>query len=535
LVASRGVKNTGNYFLGGRRFGKWVMIAQSFGTGTHAEMPVSLAGIVYSSGLSGIWFQWKNLFATPFYWLLAPIYRRYRRTTVAEVVEDRYGPWMGGIYTVFALGFFGIIMASMLKGAAKIIVQATGGDVAVNTVIVVMTVLFTLYSFTGGLLATARTELVQGFLIIVLSFMLVPLGWGIVGGLDGLKASLGADKLTLTAPAGIGVWFIVMLTINGLIGIVAQPHMIAAVGTGKDELTCRVGNLYGNLVKRVCTIGWALVGLIAAAMVLKGVGGVNHLEDPEDAFGFACRHLLFPGGVGLLVACFLAANMGGCAAFTVNSGALVTQGLYRKYLKPDASDRHYLWVGRLSGALVTVAAVGYAMFLIDRVLYAFLLTETLATYFGISILGGIVWRRANRWGAIASIGAAFAVNFSLYAARGERFDSWNPWVFLGALVAGIVVLVVVSLLTPPEPAAATERYYANLQTPTDFEDEAAANDPRAVAAAGRQLLVANLLHPVRGAHGQGFFRAYRADLRGFAIGCGAVAVLVFALWLFIHL
>jgi Na+/proline symporter len=340
--------------------------------------------------------------------------------------------------------------------------------------------------------------------------------------------------LTLTAPAAIGGAFIVMLTINGLVGIVAQPHMIAAVGTGKDELTCRVGNLYGNLIKRVCTIGWALVGLIAAAMVVKGVAGVTHLDDPEDAFGFACRHLLFPGGVGLLVACFLAANMGSCAAFTVNSGALVTHGLYRKYFKPDASDQHYLWVGRLSGTAVTLAAVGYALFLIERVLYSFLLTETLATYFGISIFAGIVWRRANRWGAIASIIAAFAVNFSVYAARGQRLDSWNPWVFLAALVTGVIVLAVVSWLTPPEPVAATERYYGNLATPTDFADEAAARDPRAVAAAGRQLLVTNLLHPRQGAHGQPFFRAYRADLTGFAIGVAAVVALVVVFWLFVR-
>jgi hypothetical protein len=108
-------------------------------------------------------------------------------------------------------------------------------------------------------------------------------------------------------------------------------------------------------------------------------------------------------------------------------------------------------------------------------------------------------------------------------------------VFLTALVTGITVLVVVSLLTRGEPAAATEQFYANLQTPTDFEDEKSAADPVAVAAAGRQLLVANLLHLRRGAQGQGFFRAYRADLMGFAVGCAAVAALVFALWLYVHI
>lgn len=155
VIAGLGVRDTEHYFLGKRRFGKWLMIGQSFGTGTHAEMPVSLAGAVYNIGVSAIWYQWKNLFATPFYWLIAPLFRRIRRTTVAEMAEDRYGPWMGAIYTVFALCFLTINTASMLKGAAKVIAQAVGGQAPVNGIVVAMTVVFVLYSFVGGLVAAA--------------------------------------------------------------------------------------------------------------------------------------------------------------------------------------------------------------------------------------------------------------------------------------------------------------------------------------------------------------------------------------------
>src|SRR6476469_2840893 len=181
VIAGRHVRKTGEFFLGERRFGPWLMIGQSFGVGTHAEMPVALAGAVYSMGASAIWFQWKNLFITPFYWLMAPVFRRARRTTMAEFVEDRYGSWMSAIYIVFALCFLVINTGNMLKGAGKVISQATGGSVGVNEIVVAMTVLFMLYSMIGGLVAAAWTDLFQGFLIIVLSFMLVPLGWSVVG------------------------------------------------------------------------------------------------------------------------------------------------------------------------------------------------------------------------------------------------------------------------------------------------------------------------------------------------------------------
>src|SRR4029453_709675 len=449
MIVGYRVRHSGEYFLGGRRFGPWLMIGQSFGGGTHAEMPVALAGAVYSLGASALWFQWKNLFITPFYWLMAPVFRRIRRTTMAELVDDRYGPWMAAIYIVFAVCFFIINMGSMLKGAGKVISQATGGGVGTNEFVVAMTVMFMLYSFVGGLIAAAWTDLFQGFLIIALSFMLIPLGYQVVGGLDGMQASLEPFRFSLATPSGIGPWVIAMLTVNGLVGIMAQPHQLAAVGTGKDERTCRVGMFYGNMIKRVCTVGWALVGLIVAAMVAQGHADRAALGDAENAFGFACRHLLFPGALGLMIASILAANMSTCSAFLVDSGALFTEGLYRR-LTPHRPDVHYLWVGRISGFVITMLGVLYAVYLIQSVLYTFLLTETLATFVGINVLGGLLWRRANRGGGIASVLGGLATHFLLYYLKHERLDYWDPNVFLAALVAGCLALVVVSLMTVPE-------------------------------------------------------------------------------------
>ena len=519
LVAGYRVRRSSEYFLGGRRFGPWLMIAQSFGAGTHAEMPVALAGAVYTNGASGIWFQWKNLFITPFYWIMAPVFRRIRRTTMAEFTEDRYGPWMAGLYSVFAICFFVIETSGMLKGAGKVISQATGGTVSVNAIVVAMTTMFILYSFVGGLISAAWTDLFQGFLIIVLSFMLIPLGWRVVGGLAGMKAALAPFHFSLSTPSGIGPWVIVMLTINGLVGIMAQPHMIAAVGTGRDERTCRIGMFYGNYVKRVCTVGWMLVGLIVGAMIAQGRGNAVALDDPENAFGFACRQLLFPGALGLLIASILATNMSACSAFMVDSGALFTEGLYRRRLVPHRPDRHYLWVGRVSGLAITAIGVLYAVFLIQSVLYTFLLTETLATFVGISVLGGIVWRRANRWGAIASLLVALTTNFALYSLKGQRLDYWDANVFLAALLAGIAALVIVSILTSPEPSEAIASFFGRLETSSDDDVD-------------RPLLLVHLLRMDRATRRQDL-RTYRDDLTGFAVGWLMVLLLVGATAIFL--
>jgi Na+/proline symporter len=362
-----------------------------------------------------------------------------------------------------------------------------------------------------------------------------------------MREILDGFRFSLAAPEGITVWVIFMLTLNGLIGIMAQPHILASVGTGKDEQTCRIGFFYGNFVKRFCTVGWALVGMIAAAMVAQGMFGTLSLADPEDAFGFACHNLLFPGSLGLLIASVMAANMSTCSAFMVDSGALFTEGLFRKHLVINRPDRYYLWVGRLSGFVVTMLGVFYAVFLIEKVLYSFLLTETLATFMGISILGGILWSRANRWGALTSLLAALATNFTLYYLRDERLDHWDADVFCMALLAGSAALVVVSLLTPPEPRKKTDSFFGRLQTPTDMPESAAtvssetqveempaAGALKEYAERGQQSLFVNLLRLRKGTSGLGFRKAYRLDLNGFIIGWVLAGALLLGTWIFLN-
>ncbi len=543
IAATLRVKTTGQYFLGGRRFGKVLMVTQSFGVSTHAEMPVSLSGAVYSMGISAIWYQWKNLFAMPFYWLMAPLFRRVRRTTLAEVMEDRYGVGMSVLCVLYAFIFFVIALGSVLKGGAKILSEVLGGRLSVNDAVVGLAVVFILYSFTGGLVASAWSSSIQGLLVIILSVLLVPLGWGLVGGMSGMRQTLPAHFFSMSTPREVGPWFIAMLTVNGLIGVMAQPHMIAAVGTGKDEYTCRVGFLHGMVIKRLCTIGWAVVGLMVAGMVARALFGTTALADPEEAFGFACRHLLTSGFRGLLFASVMGATLACCSALMIDSGALFTQGLYRPRLAPSKSDRHYLWVGRFSGLAAVLIAVAYAVFFIQKVLYSFLLMETIATYMGISLVAGIIWRRANRWGAAGSVIVALAVNFFLYHLRNERLDYWDPNIFLAALLAGIATLVVLSLLTPAERGPQVDEFFANLQIPSDpGTAKVEGNNPaelaevgRRAAETGRQLLFVNLLHPRRGTHGVGFFRAYRDDLKGLVMGGALVMGIVFIMWLILNL
>ena len=541
LWVARKVKTSSKYFLGDRRLNWWIMMGQAFGTGTHAEQPVAQAGACYELGFGSIWFQWKNMLITPFYWLLAPWYRRSGRTTIGEIIEDRYSRKLALLYTVFAIAFFVFNQGAMLKGAGKVISIAAGEEViSANGVVVVMTVAFIVYSFFGGLVASAYTDFVQSFLILVLSFMMIPVGLSQVGGFSGLHQSLPAEFFNLYSEAsGLTAFTIAMLAVNGMVGIVAQPHMLSMVATGKTERAGRVGQTYGNMVKRLCTIGWALTGLIVAALaVQQGM----HLADREAAFGIACRHFLSPGLTGLMVACVLAANMSTCSNFMVNTGALFTRNLYLHYINPTATDHTILQIGRISGLLLTLSGVLFAL-TIEHVLDAFLFTETIAAFMGIMFLGGLLLKRANRHGALVATVSAFALYYWLnYSAAGELklVYKWQPEPFAWAMLIGFLALIVVSLLTRPEDQDKIEKFFDKMIYSSDepsgkrmdsHSNQLHPNEGRTLAAdLGEDMILLDAPGWFTKDRWKGFPQRYREDIVGFFLAWLTVGVLIFIAW-----
>jgi len=513
---ARRLRSSQGYFLGDRKLPWWVMVGQSFGTGTNAENPVAQTGASYHLGFATIWYQWKNMLITPYYWLIAPWYRRSGCTTIGEIIEQRYGRPMAAVYAVFGIAFFVFNQGAMLLGAGKIISVATGGTISPEGVVAGMTGAFILYSLVGGLVASAYTDFVQGFLIIVLSFMLIPAGLASVGGFRGLHETLPAGFFDVySAVSGLDAFTILMLTLNGMIGITAMPHMLTMMATGVTERSGRVGMTYGSIVKRFCTIGWAFTGLIVAAMLMRSG---DALADPEHAFGYACLHLLGPGWMGLMIACVLAANMSTCSNFMVNTGALFTRDVYRRYIRPDATDAQLLWMGRLSGLGLTLLGVIFAL-TVRHVLQAFLFTETIAALMGIMFLGGFLWKRANRHGAMAATVAAFGTYYALnYLATGQvrLVYKWTAAPFAWALLAGAAGLIVVSLLTRPEEEKRLAAFFDRMK-PQPGEK-------------GQELLLLDLPGWFRAGRWAGFWRRYREDVIGFVLGVISVAALIALAW-----
>ena len=485
------IKKSSDFFMP-RRFGKAMMVMFGFGAGTHSDQAVGVASKSYSGGLSGIWYQWLWLPCTPFYWLIAPVMRRFRAITTGDVFEARYNRSVAVLYAVIGMLNLSVNIGLMLRGSSEVISASTQGLLSANVAIALMTVVFVVYGVAGGLAAAIITDFIQGILTIIFSFLLLPLVMNAVGGMDGIREAMIAEpqKLSLVAPAHIGYFYIAVIAFNALVGIVTQPHTMSNCAAGKTEMEGRFGWMFGNIIKRICTIPWCLTGV--AAIVYFRSKDVD--IEPDKVFGAVAGDFLpkiLPGILGMFLAALLASVMSSCDAFMISSSALFTENIYRP-LKQGRSQGHYIMVGRLAAIVVVSGGVVFAFWL-PGVVKGLEIFWKISAMMGIAFWLGLFWRRMTAAGAWTATLLGFAVMlFTSKIAFGENYVLWDfdahcaqylpgfmlwdgelylPWqmiLYLGtALVSGIVA----SLVTQPVAKEKLDNFYALVRTPVKLGEQ----------------------------------------------------------------
>ncbi len=472
----RRIHDSADFFMGGRSFNKPFMIFFSFGSGTSGNDAVGVSSKTYTNGVSGIWYQFLWLFATPFYWLIAPVFRRMRAITTGDFFEYRYDSSVAGLYAVVGVLQLTVNIGVLLKGAGATIAAVSGGEINANVAILVMTVLFVIYGIAGGLAAAIVTDFIQGILTIILSFIILPFAWKAVGGMVGVHEQIANKHMfSLVAPGEIDGFHITMFAASALIGIVTQPHIMGVCAGGRNEMDGRVGFAGGNLLKRVCTIAWMLTGLCGVVYF----AGREHV-DPDLIYGTMAREMLpqvLPGLVGLFLAALLASIMSSCDAFMVSSSGLFTQNFYRRFIARGRSEGHYVNVGRVTAFFIVVCSIAFS-FAFSSVPVALEWFFRVQAVMGAAFWLGLFWRRTTVAGAWAGTLVALALTIITDTAAfhsvavnhlpemmiwDDKFRvSWQMFTFLSA---GFATCILVSLFTKRVPDHKLDRVYACLRTP----------------------------------------------------------------------
>jgi len=433
----------------------------------------------------------------------------------------------------------------MLKGAGALVDAGTGGLIDARLAIACITVLFVAYGMAGGLGAAIVTDFVQGLMTLAFSFMLLPFVLNAVGGLGGVKeaitgAGLADQMLSLVAPGKVGFFFIVMMSIQILVGIVAFPSAMGIAAAGKTEMEGRVGYTVGTYIKRICTVAWCLTALGAVAWYL--TRGVElSTVNPDNVYGEVARAFLpgvFPGLLGLFLASLLAAVMSSCDSFMIAASGLFTENIYRAW-RPGRSGGHYVGVGRLTGLVVVAGGLAFAYWVSD-VIKGVEIWFQINPMMGIAFWLGLLWRRMTVAGAWASTlvgfgtwwlvtrqffvdwvaGWPFAEPLRLVWIEGGATAVYKPWEILAYMVAATATGVVVSLLTRPVPKEKLDLYYNLTRTPIQKGEviETPCALPAGVEPASRAMLLT--------AGGLEIPKPSRNAVFGFLGGCVAVVALI---------
>jgi SSS family solute:Na+ symporter len=458
LVSRRGRASSEAYFLGGKTLPWYVVATSMVAADVSAEHFIANAGVAFRYGIvaaTGSWNTW--IVYSLFLWIFLPYYVRTGLYTVPQFLERRYNAACRYVFSGSLIaGYVAAIIAGSLFAGGVALDSMLGLPVAYGIVFFgLATGAYTIY---GGLKSAAWTDFMQ-ILVLGAGGVLVPvLGLMKVGGFSGLIRDH-PDKFQVFLPVTherfpvTGV-FTGFLTV-GLWYSCTSQHIVQRVLAAKDEYNARMGVVGAGFLHIVTPFFFTVPGIVAFALYPKLPRG--------DAAYLTLVQTLVPTGLrGLILAAMAAALMSNLSSVLNSASTLVTIDFYRKFFRPEATERQQVRFGQGSGALILLVGIAIALYYSTLTDPLFVQVQRvfffIAPPFAVIFTLGLLWRRANATAALVTValGFPFSAFLSLYAF--PRLPALRPyntyqhpafvsWAFCMA------AMVVTSLLTaPPDPS-----------------------------------------------------------------------------------
>ena len=481
LFMRRAGTSTAEFFTSGRAAPWWLigvsMVATTFSTDT----PNLVTNFVRTGGVAQNWAWWSFLLtgmATVFFY--ARLWRRSGVLTDLEFYELRYSGRAATLVRGFRALYLGLlfnamIMATVNLAAAKIASVILGWPM--GQTLLICALINVLFAATSGLWGVLVTDFIQFGIAMTGSFAAAyyALRQPEVGGLHGLIAKL--DPSVLRLVPDFGNWplalsiMIIPLTIQwwsvwypgaepGGGSYIAQ-RMLAA----KSEKDALGGTLLFNVAHYALrSWPWIIVAL-ASMLVYPSLGDIARQfpwVEPRlighDLAYPAMLRFLPSGFLGLMIAGLLAAYVSTISTHLNWGGSYIVHDFYRRFVKPDAEERHYVWVARLVTALLMVLAAGIT-FVLENARESFELLLSIGAGTGLLYLLRWFWWRVNAWCEIAAMVSSFLISLAFFIAAKTGHPVPAHLALIGTVAATTVVWVSVAFLSPPTERATLESFY----------------------------------------------------------------------------
>jgi Na+/proline symporter len=489
----KGGESLEEYFVAGRKVSWWLAGSAMIATTFAADTPLVVTGLVAAHGVAGNWLWWNMVMSgmlTVF--LYARLWRRARVMTDVEFVEIRYGgkpaTFLRGFRALYlALPINLIILGWVTLAMVKILNVALGIQPlwAVGLCFVVTVA----YSAAAGMWAVLWTDLIQ--LVIKMSAV-IALAWFAVrkvGGIDALKSGLSAHfgstdaAISFLPPAG-SVW---MPTIAVLVFLGVQwwaawypgaepgggGYVAQRIFSAKSEREGVLATLFFNVGHYALRPWpWIITGLCTVLLYPGGVM-VNGKLDVEAAYVQAMVDLMPAGWKGFMLAGFAAAYMSTVATHLNWGASYLVNDVYRRFLRKEAPERHYVAVSRWATVFLFFASIAVTLNL-STIEGAWRFLLALGSGTGLVLILRWYWWRINAWSEISAMvvsGVVSTAAFTLIRNPFPRTDSRfggeefriQAIVMLVTVVVSTVTWLAVTFLTKPESDEKLASFYERVQ------------------------------------------------------------------------
>ena len=481
---SRASQNTAEFFLSGRNVPWWLAGTSMVATTFAADTPLVVTGLVAQNGIAGNWLWWNLLASgmlTVFFY--ARLWRRSGVMTDIEFAEIRYaGPpaaflrgfraiYLGLLINCIILGWVNLAMAKILQ----LVFGVSKGEAL--WIVVGMIVLTSAISTLSGLWGVLVTDLFQFVIKMGMVIVLAVVAVQAVGGMGEMRVKLAAiDQVRGATTGGQGsvlsfvpdvgsawmpmITFFVYIAVNwwatwypgaepGGGGYVAQ-RMLSA----KDEKNSLLATLWFNIAHyAIRPWPWILVAL--ASLIL-----FPNLKDPETGYIRVMIDYLPSSLRGLMVAAFAAAFMSTIATQLNWGASYLVNDFYRRFVRRDAAESHYVTASRLATAVLTVVSAAVA-FRIESIGGAWRVLIITGAGTGAVLLLRWYWWRINAWSEVSAMITAFVVSVLLQTVGGLKSDQPLDFAHIVLMTVAVttVVWLAVTFLTRPEADATLVAFY----------------------------------------------------------------------------
>jgi SSS family transporter len=398
-----------------------------------------LTGVSWTWIWFGLWSGW--IISAIF---VAPKLRRFGALTVADYVGQRFAS--EGARTL-AAGLIIVTYTILLTAQFQAIGEITSAIFGLDPIVAMISLLAStgFYTALGGVRSSSYIEFLQTLIMLLALVLAVPVVLSHVGGVRALGEYVGSIEPRVT-----GWWFswreLLAFGMAFGLSIAAAPYEMTRYYSMRDVTTVRyaIGISMGAQV------------VIGASVMILGIGmrGIfPYLPSADQASSIMASTIMSP----LLGSLFLVAMLSAIMS-TVNSVLLVTGGafahdLYKRLINTHASERHLVWVNRVSIVVLGVVPFWFATLRLGDV-QAIVVEQAkfIASFFFVPVVLGLNWRRGTREGAIWSMVAGFFGCLLWTLTMQRSFASHGIDAVEVGVVLSAVVFVVVSRRTRPTPA-----------------------------------------------------------------------------------